>query len=174
MDQKEVPDQMDIFIESIDAIDEVDADAAVMGVLIRLGRIHAIADNLLEQSIRTSSVRHKKDHDLLVTLLQADRPLRNNQLQALLHLTSPSVSQRIARLMDTGLVQRKPVPNDTRANQLTLTPLGRAETMTNITRSLKIQRRLLDAALTTDEQAQLAALLRTLAISLGDTPTAHE
>ena len=164
------PDQMDRFIESIRAIDELDIDPSVMGILIRVGRIHDIVNNILEQAIRASSVRHKKDHDLLVALLQADRPLRNNQLQSLLHLTSPSVSQRVSRLIKAGLIDRKSVPGDTRANQLTLTSLGKAETISNISRSLEVQHRLVAAALTVEQQGELSDLLRKLAVSLGDAP----
>jgi len=166
-------DRIDLLISALRNIPDLGIDPQPMGILIRLARIAEVVDKILEGVIQGELVRHKKDHDLLVALLQSRRPLRNKDLEPLLNLKTPSVSQRVNRLVEAGLVLRVPVEHDSRANQLTLTDLGRSTTIKNIERAVSTQQALLHSALTAEQIAVLETLLRDLNLSLGDAPTRH-
>jgi DNA-binding MarR family transcriptional regulator len=76
-------------------------------------------------------------------------------------VTSGTMTNRIDRLAEAGLVHRKPDPRDRRGVLVTLTGQGRAKVDDALADLLRRERQLL-ASLGPDEHRRLAALLRTL------------
>jgi len=163
-------DRIDLLVSSLDRIEGLDVDLAPMHVMIRMARVYEVVEQRLKSVVSSEYVRHKKDHDLLVMLLQAEAPLTNRQLQRVLRLTPASVSQRVARLERAGLIHRARAPADTRSNFLTLTSLGRDVTVAGVQRSVNRQRSMIESALEPAEVAELVRLLRKLNLSLEDVP----
>jgi DNA-binding transcriptional ArsR family regulator len=80
-----------------------------------------------------------------------------------LHLTSGTVSVRLERLTEQGLVERRLDRRDRRTVRVSLTERGSALFQAAVSAHLANQRRLL-ASLTDDEQDQLTELLRKLVV----------
>jgi DNA-binding MarR family transcriptional regulator len=114
------------------------------------------------------------DFDLSVAALEALATLRlappphrlpQRTLGELLMRTSGTLSVRLARLEQTGLIARKPDPFDARGVIVQLTPRGRKLVDMAIAARLETEKKLL-SALSPDEQDQLGGLLRKLLASL--------
>lgn len=107
------------------------------------------------------------DFAVLANLRRAGAPYRltQRQLMEALRLTSGTVSVRIDKLVQRGLVDRSPDPTDGRATLVTLTDEGHAMFDRVAPRHLENEARL-TAALTPAEADELARLLRTLLVDL--------
>ncbi len=139
------------------------------------------------EHFRTASASVFASHDLsapdfavLVTLVRLKQArvagVSQRRLLDELGLTAGTVSVRINRLESAGLVQREPDPDDKRNAFVRLTDRGREVFERAVPEHLANQRRLL-AALTRDEQRQLACLLGRLLVEFegsswtgGETP----
>ncbi len=82
-------------------------------------------------------------------------------------VTTGAITNRIDRLEERGLVERRPNPDDRRSISVRLTRDGLALVDTVAHSHLTTKRRLL-AALNERQTATLGSLLRTLALHLGD------
>jgi DNA-binding MarR family transcriptional regulator len=102
---------------------------------------------------------------VLVTLARigGERGVSQRRLIDELGLTSGTISVRMDRLVEEGLVMRRPDPDVRRNSLITLTERGRALFERVVPAHLANERRML-AALTLDEQETLAALLRKLLV----------
>ena len=109
--------------------------------------------------------------ELLATLCRAGRPYRlsQRQLADILGLTAGTVSVRVKRLQRQGLVAVEPHPTDRRVTFVRLTGRGRRRFDDAAPAHLAGEEDLL-RALSTDEQATLARLLRRLLLSFEGTP----
>jgi DNA-binding MarR family transcriptional regulator len=149
-----------------------DLDAAPMGVVGRIQR----ASRRLERGLSENFARHDLqlwEFDILGTLRRAGPPYRLSAgaLSDSAMVTSGAITNRIDRLVDRGLVTRETDPDNRRSVVITLTESGWTVVEDVLAHHVAYEERLL-ACLSTDEQQQLAALLRTLLIALGDVPPA--
>lgn len=65
------------------------------------------------------------DYDVLYTLAKASEGLRMTEINRQVMLTQPGISRLVSRLEEHGLVERRPDPNDARAQRVRLTEAGR-------------------------------------------------
>ena len=102
---------------------------------------------------------------VLVTLARigGERGVSQRRLMDELGLTSGTISVRMDRLVEEGLVERRPDPELRRNSLITLTERGRELFERVVPAHLENERRML-AALDAEEQATLAGLLRKLLV----------
>lgn len=120
---------------------------------------------------QTSSHGHDKQHHnsdspagskghggaRLLAVLASNDGVRSNQLAELLDIRPPSLTQRLNRLEEMGLIERRRDEIDSRAIRVFLTDKGREHLRAKKTEQLALAARI-DACLTLDEQAQFCAL----------------
>jgi DNA-binding MarR family transcriptional regulator len=143
---------------------ELDASAmAVVGRLLSIGRQLEARANAALKPLGL----HYTDLDVLATLRRGGRPWRRTptELRDSVLITSGAMTACLDRLERNGLVQRVADPGDRRSSAAQLTPAGRKL----IDKAIRV--RFAEAAqalegLSEGEQAQLAALLRTLGHAL--------
>lgn len=124
----------------------------------------------LRPEIEAVFARHGLDageFDVLGSLRRSGPPyrLRPTELYRVLMISSGGLTDRLARLEAQGLVRRIPSPDDRRSLMVELTEAGRAKAEAALVEDMAVEKARL-AGLTTEEQAQLAALLRKLALSI--------
>lgn len=109
------------------------------------------------------------EFDVLATLRRSGAPfaLTPTALYDALMMSSGGMTARIDRLQKAGWVERRPNPADGRGTLVALTDVGRALIDDAVVAHIDNQRALL-AALSAQEQAQLARLLGKLLEGLGE------
>jgi len=114
---------------------------------------------------------HTGDLDVLTDLDRAGPPHQRtpSELAETLLLTTGGMTVRLNRLQQAGLIERLPNPRDGRGVLVRLTPIGKELAEDALATLLDTQAASL-GTLQPSEQADLADLLRTLLIALGDTP----
>jgi DNA-binding MarR family transcriptional regulator len=137
-------------------------DPSPMEVLSRVSRLSKHLDRARQRVLETQGL-DLWEFDVLVTLRRAPSP---HELSpgALLHatmVTSGTMTNRIDRLTDRGLVARRPDPQDGRGVLVRLTPQGTTRADAAMTELLQRERELL-SGLGEDQRAALASLLRRL------------
>jgi DNA-binding MarR family transcriptional regulator len=142
-----------------------DLDATPMGVI---GRISRLARHL-ERRLKPVFERYDLDgglFDVLATLRRAGAPhrLSPTELFNSVMLSSGAMTSRIDRLERAGLVVRTPDPDDRRGVLVQLTPQGRELVDRAVESHVANESRLIEA-LTSEERAELARLLRKLLLS---------
>ncbi len=135
-----------------------------MAVVARLGRARAHIDAALEAVFAEHGLS-APGFAVLVTLARLDRPagVPQRTLMDELGLTSGTISVRMDRLEEQGLVERRTGAGDRRNSLIVLTEKGRALFERIVPAHLENERRLL-IALDDDEQVLLATLLRKLLV----------
>lgn len=162
--------------DAIDAIrtlwqrERPDLDTGPVAVLGRIQRL----SRLLDKELKVFDTRHgleSGEFDVLTTLRRAGAPYQMSAgafLRASM-VTSGAITRRIDRMEAKGLVERVRLPGgDRRAVQIRLTEKGLTVVDDLFGRHLDNEARLV-SPLKPDELDQLAALLRKLLESLGDT-----
>ncbi|MGV8978104.1 MAG: MarR family winged helix-turn-helix transcriptional regulator [Cellulomonas sp.] len=139
-----------------------DLDVTPLTVLSRVTRLA----RYLDLARRGSFARHGLDtweFDVLSALRRAGAPYRLSPGALLTQtlVTSGTMTNRIDRLTERGLVERGPSPDDRRGVLVELTPLGRTRVDDAMADLLTIERGLLSELADTD-RARLANLLRDL------------
>ncbi len=139
-----------------------DLDTAPVAIVGRIGRLGVYVNARLERTFRRYGLS-RASWDVLATLRRTGPPYRLSQraLMGELMRASGTVSFRIDRLEQAGWVRRESDPSDGRNVFVVLTEPGKRLVETVAPAHLENEKQLL-AALSTDEQAALAALLRTL------------
>ena len=143
-----------------------DLDVAPLQVLSRVSRLARHTD----RARRSAFAAHGLDlwaFDVLSALRRQGAPYRLSP-GALLHttlVTSGTMTNRIDRLEQAGLVRRDPDPRDKRGVLVTLTAAGRTKVDAALADLLAAERSLL-AGLSPESRDTLAALLRTLLVPL--------
>ncbi|HEX6232075.1 MAG TPA: MarR family transcriptional regulator [Jiangellaceae bacterium] len=164
-----------------DAVDEIveqwnqvrpELDASPMAVVGRLSR----ASRLLERGVKDYFARHgleSWEFDVLATLRRAGEPytLTPGQLSRTVMIGSSALTNRVDRLVARGLVTRETDPENRRRVLITLTESGLDLVDRAVGGHYLNEERLL-SGLSKAQRDRLAATLRTLLVSLGDTPTA--
>jgi DNA-binding MarR family transcriptional regulator len=156
---------------STDHVDEIieqwrrerpDLDPRPMGVFGRFARLAAHLDRELTAGVAPFGLE-RWEFDVLATLRRSGAPyeLTAGQLVASAMLTSGAITNRIDRLADRGLIERRADPADRRVVRVGLLPAGRELVDRAVEAHLDNERRLL-AALGPRDQEQLARLLRRL------------
>jgi DNA-binding MarR family transcriptional regulator len=142
-----------------------DLDLSPVAVIARLDRLRRIIDSELQATYAEHGL-NGSDFAALVTLRRLDEPggVSQRRLIRELGLTSGTVSVRVERLAERGLVTAAEDPKDRRNTLVALTPTGR-ELFERVTPAhIATENRLL-AALSTGQVGDLAALLRQLLVS---------
>jgi DNA-binding MarR family transcriptional regulator len=150
-----------------------DLDFSPVAVISRLARVRGYIDAALDEVFRAYEIS-AANFFVLVTLARIgdDGRVSQRRLMDELGLSSGTVSVRIDRLVEEGLVDRGLDPESRRNTLITLTPRGRALFERVVPAHLANERRLL-SALTGGEQEVLAALLRKLLVDFeGSRPPA--
>jgi DNA-binding MarR family transcriptional regulator len=147
-----------------------DLETSPMGIVGRIQR----ASRLLERGLSENFARHDLqlwEFDILGTLRRSGPPYRltAGALSASSMVTSGAITNRIDRLVARGLVTRETDPDNRRSVVITLTESGWALIDDVLVHHVAHEERVL-ACLNTTERQQLATLLRTLLIGLGDVP----
>ena len=103
-----------------------DVDTAALELLGRLFRSAQLADRRLTEGLAGHELQPGW-FDLLAALRRAGEPFELNptQLMRATMLSSGGMTKRLDRLVDEGLVERRPDPSDRRGTLVRLTPLGR-------------------------------------------------
>jgi DNA-binding MarR family transcriptional regulator len=142
-------------------------DLAVSPVAIigRLGRLMLYIDDALESVFAEHGIS-RASWDVLAALRRVGAPykLGQSELLAALMRTSGTVSLRIDRLEQDGLVQREPAPDDRRSVFVSLTPKG-VHLFDRVAPMHLANEAQLIEALSNGEQTELAGLLRKLLLS---------
>ena len=142
-----------------------DLDLSPVAVIARLDRLRRIIDAELAATFAEHGL-DGPDFDALVTLRRLDQPggVTQRQLMRELNLSSGTVSVRVERLADRGLVGRATDPADRRNSLITMTTAGRALFDAVTPAHIATENRLL-SALSDQQRSQLVCLLRTLLVS---------
>jgi DNA-binding MarR family transcriptional regulator len=148
-----------------------DVDTSPIGIVGRVSR----AARLLERRLADNYDRYGLqgwEYDVLATLRRAGEPYRltAGQLVASSMVTSGAITNRIDRMAGRGLVTREVDPANRRSVLITLTPAGRQLVDEVVVAHAAHEAGLL-SALSVRQREQLAGLLRTLLVGLGDVPT---
>ncbi len=145
------------------AAERPDLPVAPVEVLTRLSRVRTRFDEELA-AVFTRYDLSAADFTVIAALRRAGSPytLPQSVLMGRLGLTSGTVSVRLGRLADKGIVTRAR-STDARGVLVTLTPKG-AQLFDQIAPQHLANEDVLLSALTTDERDQLAALLRKLLV----------
>lgn len=141
-------------------------DTAAMGVLGRLFRAADLADAALGAGIAAHELQPGW-FDLLAALRRAGAPYELNptQLMRATMLSSGGMTKRLDRLVDAGLVERRPDPGDRRGTRVALTRRGKSIVDRAVETHLANEERLL-TGLDETERRTLDDLLRKLLTGL--------
>ena len=140
-------------------------DTAALALLGRLFRVAHLANAALAEGIVPEM--QPGWFDLLAALRRASRPYELNptELMRTTLLSSGGMTKRIDRLVEEGLVERRPDPDDRRGTLIRLTRRGKVLIDRALATHLANEERLL-AALTPAERRRLDGLLRRLLAAL--------
>jgi DNA-binding MarR family transcriptional regulator len=139
-----------------------DLDVEPLHVLSRISRLARHLDRARRASFASHGLE-SWEFDVLSALRRQGAPYQMTPgalLRATL-VTSGTMTNRIDRLAEAGLVTRKPDPRDKRGVLVTLTSLGQAKADDALADLLRRERDLL-ASLAPSDRRTLAGLLRTL------------
>jgi DNA-binding MarR family transcriptional regulator len=141
-------------------------DTSAVAVVARIGRAAAMLDRGMNANFARYGI-NRTDWDALASLRRAGTPYERSptELYRVLMRTSGGITHIVDRLEDERLVERIPDPADRRGLLVRLTRKGRSLVDRAGPTHLDSERRML-AALTKQEQAELARLLRKLLIGL--------
>lgn len=141
-----------------------DLDTDPMQVWSRIGRLAQLQDAARSRAFEAQDL-HLWEFDVLAALRRAGQPyqLTPSQLIADTHVTSGTMTNRIQRLAEKGLVVRRNHPDDGRGALVELTARGLAAADEALSRLVDAEQDLV-AALDPDQREQLAGLLRILLI----------
>ncbi|UOQ88511.1 MarR family transcriptional regulator [Agromyces endophyticus] len=141
-----------------------DLDFAPLQVLSRVARLSKHLDRARRQAFARSELE-ASEFDVLSALRRAGSPYRLSPKQLLQQtlVSSGTMTNRIDRLVERGLVSRQTDPNDGRGILVEMSPAGLTRVDAAITRLVDAEAELL-ARLPAAEQKRLAGLLRKLSL----------
>jgi DNA-binding MarR family transcriptional regulator len=147
-----------------------DVDTAAKAVTQRIGRVARHIERATDQVFEPFGLDPHEFY-VLGVLRRAGAPFRltPTRLARTLLLTPGSVTYRINRLEQAGLVTRIPDPADRRGVLVELTPRGLDLADRAIEALARAEARVVDP-LNADERRELERLLRKLLLSFGDEP----
>lgn len=167
MPEERAQDEVDRIVEAWNR-ERPDLDFAPLHVLSRVGRLSKHLDRARRAAF-TASDLESWEFDVLSALRRAGKPYQLSP-KALLTQTlvsSGTMTNRIDRLVERGLVERRMDPRDGRGILVTMTPRGRTAVDVAISNLVEAEANLL-GDLSGPDREQLTALLRSLSLTLGD------
>lgn len=146
-------------------------DFSPLEVVARVIRASHFLQDRLDRIAEAYGLSHTGDLDVLTDLDRAGPPHQRtpSELADSLLLTTGGMTVRLNRLQRAGLIERLPNPRDGRGVLVRLTPIGKELAEDALATLLDAQAASL-GSLQPSERVDLADLLRTLLIALGDTP----
>ena len=145
-----------------------DLDFSPLEVLSRVGRLAKQLDRARRQAF-TRSELDGWEFDVLAALRRAGQPFQLSPKQLLQQtlVSSGTMTNRIDRLVQRGLVTRREDPKDGRGVLVEMTPAGLTRVDAAITRLVDAEAAILQP-LPRAEQKRLADALRRLSLHVGD------
>jgi DNA-binding MarR family transcriptional regulator len=165
-------DAVDVITAQWDAA-RPDLDSSPIAVIGRASRLSRLIDRRLAESFARFDLEAWM-YDVLATLRRSGEPyeLTAGALVGQTMVTTGAITNRIDRLVQRGLVERA-TAEDRRKVIVRLTAAGLATVDGVVEAHLDAEREIL-APLSARQRDELASLLRTLLLGLGDTaPPAH-
>jgi DNA-binding MarR family transcriptional regulator len=156
-------DEVDRIVEAWSR-ERPDLDFSPLQVLSRVGRLSRHLDRARRAAFELADLE-SWEFDVLSALRRAGAPYQLSP-KALLQQTlvsSGTMTNRIDRLVQRGLVERRTDPNDGRGILVLMTPLG-VERVDNAIAGLVADEARLLSGLSAGEQERVAALLRKLSL----------
>lgn len=152
------------------AAERPDLDTWPMEVVGRVSRASRLLERALKDFFRSHGVE-PWEFDVLATLRRAGSPyrLRVGQLLTSVMVNSPTLTNRLDRLVEKGLVDRTVDPQNRRSVVVTLTPQGLELVDALVGEHVANEARLL-SFMPTSERNDLVRLLRVLLVGLSDVP----
>jgi DNA-binding MarR family transcriptional regulator len=143
-----------------------DLDPSPVGVFGRITRIERYKDRALRQVYRRHGI-DSGEYDVLAALRRSGTPyqLTPTELYRDMIVTSATMTERLDRLEQRGLIRRQPAPHDRRSILVALTPPGKTLIDHACGDLLAAQATLLEG-LTPGQRSTLATLLAALADAL--------
>ncbi len=156
------PDEVDAIVAAWER-ELPDADLAPMQVLSRISRLSRHLDRARKAAFAAHAVE-PWEFDVLSALRRSGSPYRLSpgRLVAETLVTSGTMTNRVDRLVERGLVARAADPSDRRGVLVRLTPKGRRTVDAALEELLERERSIL-SSLPETEATQLADTLRVLA-----------
>ena len=157
-------DEVDRIVDAWSA-QRPDLDFSPLEVLSRVARLSRHLDRARRAAFQRSDLE-LWEWDVLSALRRAGEPYQLSPKQLLQQtlVSSGTMTNRIDRLVDRGLVRREADPGDRRGVLVVLTEDGRVRVDAAITRLVDAEAVLL-ASLSRSDRERLAALLRKLSLS---------
>lgn len=161
------PDEVDALVAAWNR-ERADLDLAPVEVFSRISRLARLLDRARREAFTAHQIE-PWEFDVLAALRRAGTPYRLSPGQLLREtlVTSGTMTNRIDRLSERGLVERAPDPHDRRGVLVALTNAGKAAVDGAFESLIESERTLL-ADLNESEAARLTALLKTLMRNLRD------
>jgi len=161
-DQRQDPDDVDVIVAAWKR-ERPDVDVSAMQVLSRVSRLARHLDRARKQAFAAHGLE-TWEFDVLAALRRAGPPydLSPGRLVAETLVTSGTMTNRVDRLVERGLVERGPDPHDRRGVLVSLTTSGRRTVDAALDELLAHERQIL-GSLDAREARQLADALRILA-----------
>jgi DNA-binding MarR family transcriptional regulator len=131
-----------------------DPEPDPLRIWFRFVRLHRRASNAIANELKPIGLSIPQ-FDLLSTLTEREG-VSQQDLAERLYVTKGNVSGLLDRMVEAGLVERRPIPNDRRSNALFLTTKGR----TLAEQGMSAQRAYVARTLGQLQSADLAALER--------------
>lgn len=143
-----------------------DLDVDSLGVFSRIARIERRLDAVRKSAFAETGLEFW-EFDVLSALRRAGAPHRLSPKRLLESnlVSSGTMTNRIARLVERGLVTREEDPDDGRGVLVTMTAAGRERVDLALTRLVEAERALL-ASLAPADRSALGVALRELAIAV--------
>lgn len=129
-------------------------DQAVEEARQRIGRLSRLFDHLLDQVAATHDIS-RADWTALAVIIRSGNSCTPTELAQALELTSGTVSTRIKRLSEAGLIETDPGATDSRSKPVRTTSAGRGLWRTATSARTTYEARLIRAALDDGELASL-------------------
>ncbi len=160
----------DSFHDEVDAVvqawgrERPDLDASIMHIWSRITRLAQVLDDLRSDAYRSHKLQ-AWEFDVLAALRRSGEPyeLTPGQLMKDTHVTSGTMTNRVDRLSERGLVTRKPNPLDGRGVIVQLTAQGRERVEAALIDLIHAEREL-TSVLSPGEIADLSGQLRSLLV----------
>jgi DNA-binding MarR family transcriptional regulator len=158
-------DEVDELVEAWHR-ERADLDLAPVEVFSRVGRLARLLDKARREAFSAQQLE-TWEFDVLAALRRAGRPyqLTPGALLRQTLVTSGTMTNRVDRLAQRGFVERSPDPRDRRGVLVGLTVTGK-KAVDGAFESLLASERTLLAALSDEDHAQLASLLKRLMVPL--------
>ena len=142
-----------------------DLDASPMGILGRMARLSKHLDRAIQATFSDFGLR-QGEFDVLATLRRSGQPyqLSPTELFNTMMVSSGTMTHRVDRLEQAGLVERIPDPSDRRGTLIHLTTKGFSLIEEAVAAHIDNMHRILDPLEDADREV-LAVLLRKLLLS---------